>query len=275
MAIFSSADRRISVWYSTPSILRLVVEYGKLEERDWSALRLVLFAGEVFPVKHLRALKKLWPVPEYFNLYGPTETNVCTYFEIPRDIPDDRTEPFPIGFTCSADRAIVVDDDDREVAAGDDGELLIAGGSVMRGYWNLPDRTAQSFFIDTSGTSWYRTGDLVRLSADDGYIFSGRRDRMVKRRGYRVELGEIEAALYRHPLVSEVAVTSVPDEANGVLVKAFLALTGETRPSLVEMKRFCMDHLPAYMVPDRFIFPGALPKTSTDKVDYQRLKELG
>jgi amino acid adenylation domain-containing protein len=268
------ADRRITVWYSTPSILRLLAEYGKLDQLDWSALRLVLFAGEVFPVKHLRALKKLWPAPRYFNLYGPTETNVCTYYEIPSDFPDDRTVPFPIGYPCSGDRALLLDEDDGEVPPGGEGELLINGGSVMRDYWNLPDRTAEAFFVDASGAAWYRTGDLARLSATDGYIFGGRRDRMVKRRGYRVELGEIEAALYRHPLITEAAVTSVPDEENGVLIRAFVTLSNGSRPSLVEMKRFCMEQLPAYMIPDRFVFPGPLPKTSTDKIDYQRLKEL-
>ena len=111
------------------------------------------------------------------------------------------------------------------------------------------------------------------MSGADGYIFRGRRDRMVKRRGYRVELGEIEAALSRHPLVSESAVTSFPDEDNGVLVSAFVVVpNGARQPTLVEMKRFCAEQLPAYMIPDRFSFPHALPKTSTHKTDYQQLQ---
>lgn len=273
LAPFISSSR-ITVWYSTPSILRLLAEYGRLDQLDFSPLRLVLFAGEVFPVKHLRALKRFWTGPRYFNLYGPTETNVCTYYEIPDSIPSDRAEPFPIGFTCSGDRAIVADDDGRELKLGDEGELLVTGGSVMRGYWNLPDRTARAFSVDEAGTAWYRTGDVVKESRSDGYVFIGRRDRMVKRRGYRVELGEIEAALYRHPLVAEAAVISTPDEENGVLIRAFLALSNGSRPSLVEMKRFCAGELPAYMIPDRFVFATSLPKTSTDKIDYQRLKEI-
>lgn len=267
------AEWRITVWYSTPSILRLLVEYGRLENFDFSALRLVLFAGEVFPVKHLRALKAHWPHPRYFNLYGPTETNVCTFFEIPAEIPAERTEPYPIGWVCSNDRALVVDEHDNQVAPGEEGELLISGGSVMRDYWNLPERTAHAFFADGSGTCWYRTGDVVRDGGDGCYLFVGRRDRMVKRRGYRVELGEIEAALYRHPRVAEAAAIALPDEANGVLVKAFLSLSEGSPPSLVEMKRFCTEHLPGYMIPDRFSYQECLPKTSTDKIDYQRLRE--
>ena len=267
------ADRRITIWYSTPSILRLLEEYGRLHELDCSALRLVLFAGEVFPVKHLRALKKIWPAPKYYNLYGPTETNVCTCYNIPPEIPDDRADPFPIGFVCSGDRAIVADEKGHEVEPGNEGELLVTGGSVMQEYWALPEKTAEVFVVD-SATRWYRTGDIVRQSPRDGYIFVGRRDRMVKRRGYRVELGEIEAALYRHSRVNEAAVTSLPDEENGVSVRAYLAISPGSRPSLVEMKRFCTEQLPAYMIPDRFVFLETLPKTSTDKIDYNRLKEL-
>jgi len=267
------AEHRITVWYSTPSILRLLVDYGRLESLDFSALRLVLFAGEVFPVKHLRALRALWPAPRYFNLYGPTETNVCTWFELPPAIPDARTEPYPIGRVCAGDRARVMDEEGREVAPGVEGELLISGNTVMREYWNLPARTALAFHIDDAGVPWYRTGDLVREEDDGCFLFVGRRDRMVKRRGFRLELGEIEVALYRHPRVVEAAVVAVPHEENGTIVVAHLAIDGGTRPTLIEMKRFCSEQLPAYMTPDRFAFHESLPKTSTDKVDLHRLAE--
>jgi acyl-coenzyme A synthetase/AMP-(fatty) acid ligase len=94
---------------------------------------------------------------------------------------------------------------------------------------------------------------------------------MVKRRGYRIELGEIEAALYRHEEVGEAAVVALPDEEVGVRVKAFLAWSGSAKPSVVRMKQFCAEQLPLYMIPDEFAFRDALPKTSTDKIDYQRL----
>lgn len=264
------AERSISVWYSTPSVLRLLVEFGQLEAYDWSALRLVLFAGEVFPVKHLRALLEAWPAPRYFNLYGPTETNVCTYHEIPTQIPAERENPFPIGRVCENDKGLVVDERDRPVAVGDEGELLIQGGTVMQGYWNLPERTERAFHVDAAGARWYRTGDLVREEADGTLLFSGRRDRMVKRRGYRVELGEIEAALYRHPEVVEAAVIALPVE-DGVRIDAFVSRSDGGKGSIIEMKTFCSKELPLYMIPDRFLFRPSLPKTSTDKIDYQAL----
>jgi amino acid adenylation domain-containing protein len=268
------ADTKLSVWYSTPSILSLLAQFGDLRRYDFSRLRIVHFAGEVFPVKHLRALQSLWPGRRYFNLYGPTETNVCTFYEVPPTIPDDRTEPYPIGKVCSHLRGKVVDEHGQEVRLGEEGELCIAGPSVTRGYWNLPEQTARAFLPDTSDGPWYKTGDLVVEAPDGDYTYRGRRDRMVKKRGYRVELGEIEACLYRHPSVKEAATIAVVDEESGVRIKAFLSTTDGGRLSLIALKQFCSDRLPPYMVPDLFAFHPSLPKTSTDKVDYQRLKEM-
>jgi acyl-CoA synthetase (AMP-forming)/AMP-acid ligase II len=93
---------------------------------------------------------------------------------------------------------------------------------------------------------------------------------MVKRRGYRVELGEIESALYRHPDVVEAAVVAVPDE-DGVRIVAHVSRADGGKGSIIEMKTFCSKELPLYMIPDRFLFRPSLPKTSTDKIDYQAL----
>ncbi len=267
------AERRITVWYSTPSILRMLVEYGKLEERDYSALRIVNFAGEVFPIKHLRALMERWPGPEYFNLYGPTETNVCTYYKLRAPLSQQQQTPLPIGRKCSDDDTCVVDVDGVGVAPGEEGELVVAGGSVMLGYWNLPQRNAEAF-LEMDGRHWYRTGDIVREDQNGEYVFVGRRDRMVKRRGYRVELGEIEAALHKHPSVTQAAAIHTRSADEDVQIRAFIVWNGETPFSLVKMKQFCAQNLPLYMIPDQIRVLPELPKTSTDKLDYQRLKEL-
>jgi amino acid adenylation domain-containing protein len=267
------AAERITIWYSAPSILALLGQFGKLGECDLSALRIILFAGEVFPIKHLRALTQLLPDRRYINLYGPTETNVCTFHEVRLPIADAQSQPVPIGVSCSHLQCKVVNEQGAAVAAGDEGELVVAGRGVMQGYWALPEQTARAFLIDGAGQRWYRTGDLVFEDKDGNYVYVGRRDRMVKRRGYRVELGEIESGLYRHPLVKEAAVVAVADEDAGVRIKAFLSCQQAKRPSLIEMKRFCAQHLPLYMIPDVFVWQEALPRTSTDKLDYQRLAE--
>jgi amino acid adenylation domain-containing protein len=266
-------ERRISVWYSAPSILALLTEHGRLDRDDFRAPRLVLFAGEVFPVASLRRLRDLWPEATMWNLYGPTETNVCTGLSIPATIPADRMEPYPIGPVCRPFRARVVDESGRDVPPGTLGELVIAGPGVMRGYFGQPDLTAGAFLVDGDGVPWYRTGDLVRDDGNACYVFHGRRDRMVKKRGYRIELGEIESALYRHDGVDRAGVVAQADEV-GISISAFVALKPNHKKSIIAMKRHCTHFLPHYMVPDSITFLDDLPATSTDKVDYQRLKSL-
>jgi amino acid adenylation domain-containing protein len=265
------AEEKISSWYSTPSVLNLLTQYGKLDQHDYTSLRRVIFAGEVFPVKHLRELKRFLPSPRYYNLYGPTETNVCTFHEIRGPIEDERARPFPIGKACSHYQIKVVDERGQDVTPGKEGELYASGLGVMRGYWNLNEQTASTFLEDSSGRRWYKTGDIVFVNENGDFVFVGRRDRMVKRRGYRVELGEIEVGLYSHPSVAEAAVVALSDPDEGVRIRAFLSFRGETPPSIVDMKSFCADKLPAYMIPDLFTFREFLPKTSTDKIDYQKL----
>ena len=268
------AERRITVWYSTPSILSLLARYGSLSDHDYSNLRTVLFAGEVFPVKYLRLLKEKLPHPRYFNLYGPTETNVCTYYEIPPTIPASRAEPYPIGKTCSHLEARVVDIEGGDVPSGEEGELCMRGAGVTEGYWGLDEQTRGAFFVDDAGRKWYRTGDLVVEDPRDGFIYRGRRDRMVKKRGYRVELGEIEACLYQHPDVRQAAVVALADPDEGIRIKAYVSTNDGKKASVIALKRFCSERIPLYMVPDLFSFLPALPTTSTDKIDYQALKEI-
>jgi acyl-coenzyme A synthetase/AMP-(fatty) acid ligase len=165
-----------------------------------------------------------------------------------------------------------VDEEGKDVIAGEEGELIVSGDGVMQGYWNLPETNARVFLTDANGVRWYRTGDLVLEDPVDGFIFHGRRDRMVKRRGYRIELGEIEAGLATHPAAREVAVIAISDPDSGTRIKAFLSVKGGEKLSLIQLKQFSMEKLPKYMVPDLFGFVDGLPRTSTDKIDYQALK---
>jgi amino acid adenylation domain-containing protein len=268
LAAFIAANR-LTMWYSTPSILSLLAQFGSLDKHDCSALRVVNFAGEVFPVKHLRSIAERWPQARYYNLYGPTETNVCTFARIPTPIPADRTEPYPIGHLCPYCEGLVLDTfNGAEVGRGEEGLLHIAGDSLFQGYWG---RSTTDLFFERHGRRWYSTGDVVRELESDGYVYVGRRDRMVKRRGYRIELGEIERGLYRHEGLREVAVVSMPDPSAGVKIVAYLSAQPGARPTIVDLKMFCGKVLPSYMNPDAFVFLDALPRTSTDKVDYQRL----
>lgn len=263
---------RASVWYSAPSILAMLADFGAIAATHFPSPRLVLFAGEVYPIAALRRLRAAWPAASLWNLYGPTETNVCTAQPIPAVIPADVDAPYPIGPACSGNSARVVDEHGQPVPEGAVGELIINGPSVMLGYFGRPDLTAKAFFLDDRG-AWYRTGDLASDLGGGVYRFHGRRDRMVKKRGYRIELGEVEAALYRHDGVDRAAAIARAG-ADGITITAFVAMKPGRKGSIIALKRHCTRHLPPYMVPDEVQFLSDLPTTSTDKVDYQGLKHL-
>jgi amino acid adenylation domain-containing protein len=270
------AERGISIWYSVPSILALLAQYGRLDRQRYDALRVIIFAGEVFPIKHLRLLQSWLPGRTYFNFYGPTETNVCTAYRLPGPIPDDRTSPLPIGPPCDNVRTLVLDDDRQPVSPGEPGLLYVhASGPTMLGYWPSPGQERPDpFHRDAAGERWYGTGDVVREDADGNYVYLGRRDRMVKRRGYRIELGEIENALHQHDAVQAVAAVS-SDGGRGLEIVVYLVLADpRARLSQIALKQYCMGTLPSYMCPDRFEFLPALPRTPNDKVDLQQLARL-
>jgi amino acid adenylation domain-containing protein len=265
---------RISVWYSVPSALTLLATRGNLEHYDFSRLRVVLFAGEVFPVKYLRRLKGLWPARMY-NLYGPTETNVCTFYEI-REISEDRVEPFPIGRPIPNCDVFAVNERDERIGLGETGELYVRGPGLMCGYWGCREKTEQvllpSRFQEHFEDRIYKTGDLVRLEADGNYVYVGRRDNMVKVRGHRVELGEIESALYSHPRVKEAVVVAIPDDQVTNRLKAFVVADGPPALTGPELQAFCSDRVPRYMVPEMVEFRDILPQTSTGKIDRKSLR---
>jgi L-proline---[L-prolyl-carrier protein] ligase len=247
----------ITVWYSVPSALILMMREGGLARGRCTALRRVLFAGEEFPLPQLARLVEALPGSALWNLYGPTETNVCTAFPIaPAALA--RASALPIGRACSGDRVSIRDAAGNEAPVGQVGEVWVAGPTVMVGYWPTPR---------PAGDGWYRTGDLASWDADGEIVFHGRRDSMVKIRGYRVELREVEIALAAHPAVREAVVVAVADDGPGGKVLAAYVVSDSTELSVMAVKRHCADRLPAYMVPRHVRVQTELPRTSSGKVD--------
>lgn len=265
------AQQRLTIWYSVPSALTLLLQRGGLEPGDFPHLRRILFAGEVFPVKHLRRLMEMLPHVRFANLYGPTETNVCTAHELP-SIPGEDVTAIPIGRPIDNVDALILDQADRPVPDGEIGELYVRGSTVMQGYWAAPQKTRRALLADPRGLTGglsYRTGDLVRRRSDGNIEFLGRQDNQIKSRGYRIELGEIEAALNLHPEVFEAVAIAVPDELQSNIVKAIVTTTRSLRPDA--LRTFCASRLPSYMVPEEIEVRSELPRTSTGKVDRRAL----
>lgn len=253
--------KNITIWYSVPSALILMMEQGGLLDVPTMPIRAFLFAGEPFPIQPLRRLFEQWSSARFLNLYGPTETNVCTFHEV-TEIDEDRTKPVPIGRACSGNRVWAMKDDGSQAMQGDEGELIVSGPTVLLGYWGLP----------AHGDRPYATGDLVRLDEDGNYNYIGRRDHMVKVRGYRIELGDIEAALAGYPGMREVAVVASGSGVEARLV-AYGVNSAAESPTLLDIKRYCAENLPRYMIIDEAHFVPSLPRNRNGKVDRIALAE--
>lgn len=251
---------RPTVWYSVPTALDLMMQHG-LGELDSLPMRAILFAGEPFPIEPLKRIRDRWPGVRLLNLYGPTETNVCTFYEVPQSL-EGRNRPVPIGRACSGDRGWVTKSDGSRAGVGEEGELVIDGPTVMLGYWGAAPQSKEP----------YPTGDLVRVLEDECYEYLGRRDQMLKIRGHRVEPAEIEAVLVCHEGINEACVVSTGGQ-DAELV-AFLVAPGPERPGLLSLKRHCAGHLPWYMVVDKVRYCEALPRTRNGKLDRQAVQRM-
>ena len=272
-------SQQISVWYSVPSALILLLLHANLNAERLSHLRTILFAGEVFPVKYLRQLASLLPSVDLYNLYGPTETNVCTYYKVERARLESM-DKLPIGIACENTEVFAVNDQDQIVThPNETGELYVRGPAVTYGYWGDAEKTARMVLANRFQSHFqekmYRTGDLVTLAEDGNYYFLGRRDSMIKSLGYRIELGEIESALLSHPGVKEAAAIAIADDVVGNRIKAVVSAHQSCSLKPVELQQYCAARIPKYMIPEFIEFMDDLPKTSTGKIDRVRLAQTG
>lgn len=267
---------RISVWYSVPFALMQLLERGALEARKLS-LREVVFAGERFPALPLRRLAAALPEARLTNLFGPTETNVCTYHHLSAaDLASD--ELCPIGRPCPYSVVAVTDGDGNEVGPGEQGELLVGGASVMTGYLNRPELNEEVFVtrtVDGKAERFFRTGDLVSVPEDGAMRFHGRADRQVKVRGFRIELDEIEAALANCAGVATAGVWVESDGQGFAEVRAAVgADPASATPSGESLMVEIRSHLPQAAVPSRVLVLDELPRTGNGKIDYAALARL-
>ncbi|MFF2385718.1 amino acid adenylation domain-containing protein [Streptomyces sp. NPDC058108] len=266
-------EQEVSVWYSVPTALRRMAEApgGELAK---SRLRVVAFAGEEYPTRHLRALHGALPADTaLYNLYGPTETNVCTFHRLgPDDLAEDSPPTPPIGRPCPYATVFLRGPDGAALPQTGEqaGELCVAGTSLMRGYWNDAEKTAAAF-VEHDGRRFHRTGDLVRRRADGLLVFAGREDTMVKVRGHRIELREIEAVLDGRSDVADAVCVITKDPEGGDRLAAFVTAAPGITPDPRELRRHCRDFLPGYMIPEHVEVVPALDYTSTGKVDRRSL----
>jgi amino acid adenylation domain-containing protein len=257
----------ITVCHFVPSMLRMFL--ADSQARECTTLRQVFVSGEALPFDLLGTFKASLPA-QLHNLYGPTEAAIDVTYWAAEERADGKV---PIGRPIRNVRLYVLDDEGRQVPAGEAGELHIAGVALARGYLNRPDLTAQRFVerpLAAPNERMYRTGDLVRELADGNIEFLGRRDFQVKLRGLRIELGEIEATLREHASIAEaVVLVKGQDESDPKLV----AYLQPKQPGLTakQVRAFVGERLPVYMVPNVVALVDQWPVTAHGKLDRDAL----
>jgi amino acid adenylation domain-containing protein/non-ribosomal peptide synthase protein (TIGR01720 family) len=236
--------------------------------------RCLVLGGEACPWDLVDRVRSLRPECRVLNHYGPTETTVGVLVS---ELSGDRCGPWasaPIGRPLANTRAHLLDAELRPVPWGAPGDLYVAGAGLARGYLHRPDATAERFVPDPFGGEpggrLYRTGDLARLNPDGELVFMGRADQQVKLRGFRIEPGEIEAAMKLHPAVREAAVTARGDGPTGIrLVGYFVASPAGLADD--DLRAWVRERLPEPMVPALFVRLAAMPLTPNGKLDRRAL----
>ncbi len=276
----------VSHWLSIPRLYALVLAHARAGEpegvppRGLASLRAVIVAGEACPADLVETHRALVPGAGLYNEYGPTESTVWT--TVGAWTTESTGEGLPIGRPIAGVRVRLLDGASRPVPAGVAAELLIGGASLARGYLGRPALTAERFLPDPlagvsaePGARLYRTGDLARWLPDGRLDFLGRADQQVKIRGVRIEPGEIESALLRHPAIREAALLVKESQPGDRRLVAFVmaddpALAGDA----AALRAFLGESLPDSMLPSAFVFLATMPLTATGKIDRRTLAEM-
>ena len=257
---------KVSWVFWVPTIMVNMANMGLMEKMPLPDLKMVWFAGEVFPTKQFNVWKRNLPWARFVNLYGPIEITLdCTWFEVTRDFRDD--EPLPIGFPCRNTDILILNADNKPVVGDEEGELCVRGTSLAMGYYNNPEKTAAAFTQNPLNTTYpeiiYRTGDIVSRNERGEIMFKGRKDTLIKHSGYRIELGEIE-----HVIINTLKLVPngcvVYNKAEKVIVFFY---EGKLEISPAEFRKAIGQVLPKYMIPSEFRRLEELPRGGTGKID--------
>lgn len=257
---------KVNTIYWVPSALNIVANWDTFSYIKPEYLKKVLFAGEVMPVKQLNYWRQALPDVLYANLFGPTETtDICSYYIVNRTFSD--TETLPIGTACDNCHLTIIDENGKEATSG---ELLVSGSFLADGYYHNPDKTAEVFIQNPLNDAYpeivYRTGDLVYKGKDGFLRYQGRKDFQIKHMGYRIEPGEIEAAIGALPEI-HACVCIYLETTDEIILFYQGNIKQESLTEAISGK------LPAYMRPNKFIRVKQMPYNANGKIDRKLLKK--
>ncbi|SEG84348.1 amino acid adenylation domain-containing protein [Actinacidiphila yanglinensis] len=272
---------RVTVWNSAPSLLEALVDSYGGRPPAAPTLRAAFLGGDWIPVELPDRARALFPALRVHALGGATEASIHSIAYLVGAV-DPNWAHLPYGRPMDNQQALIVGPDLRPVPPGVPGELCLAGIGLSRGYLDRPSLTAERFrphpFAGVypevpAGARLYRTGDLARYSGDGTVQLLGRLDHQVKVRGFRVELGEVDAALLRHPGLAEaLTVVRTDGSGRGIGLAAYVVpVAGQQTPVIAELRDHLRRTLPDHMVPEVFVPLSALPLSANGKLDRSAL----
>jgi long-chain acyl-CoA synthetase len=247
---------RVTVFEGVPTMFAAMLHEPDRGDVDMSSLRLCVSGGSAMPVEVMRSFEETFGCI-VLEGYGLSETSPVASFNHPHAV----RKPGSIGTPIRGVEMRLVDDDGKDVAPGDVGEIAIRGENLMRGYWQRPEDTAAAI-----PDGWFRTGDLARTDEDGYYFIVDRKKEMIIRGGYNVYPREIEEVLYEHPAVAEVACVGVPHPDLGEEVAAAVALKAGAQADVDELRDFVKARVAAYKYPRYMWLVDSLPKGPTGKI---------
>jgi fatty-acyl-CoA synthase len=259
----------VTHWANVPTMVVDLLAHPDTAQRNLASLQNVFGGGLSMPEAVAQKLFELTGV-KYMEAYGMTETISQTHMNPPGDLRKQC-----LGIPTFDTESLIVDPETLEpVPAGETGEILSSGPQLFKGYWNNPDATAAAF-VEIGGKRFLRTGDLGRMDADGFFYIADRLKRMINAAGYKVWPAELEATLYRHPDIKEVAIVSTPDERRGETVKAYVVVhdAAKGKAAAEDIIAWCRQHMAAYKVPRKVEFLDALPRSGTGKIQWRTLQE--
>ncbi|HQC35691.1 MAG TPA: amino acid adenylation domain-containing protein [Bacillota bacterium] len=251
------------------SALTMVSALGTFSVLKPKHLHTIAFGSEVFPIRQFKIWREALPKASFTNLYGPTETTgMCCYYRVTRDF--EEGDSIPIGRPFDNREILLIDEDGKQAAPGEEGEICIRGTALTLGYYNDPERTAAVFVQNPLNSAYpefiYKTGDIGRFNAEGELVFISRKDYQIKHMGHRVELGEIEANV---AMLSGIDICACVYDDDRKKIVLFYAGASDEKELTAELK----NRLPRYMLPTKLVKLNAMPFTPNGKIDRVKLKK--
>jgi amino acid adenylation domain-containing protein len=263
-------NEAVTSFACVPTVFALMLAHDAKQTLHFPSVRILTNAAAALPVEFISGIHRLFPHASLYKMHGQTECIRCAYLN--PDLADSKPES--VGHAIPGTELLLLDANGRAVAQGEVGTLYVRGSHVMRGYWKLPEKTAEvlvSGFLN--GEFMLNSGDLFKQDADGDLYFVARSDEIIKSRGEKVSPAEVENAIYSLPAVQEVVVAGIPDSLLGQAVCAFVVVRDGETLSIQQIKHICNERLENYMVPKHVLLLSELPRTANGKLSRKLIME--